>query len=844
MRIAFDVFGMVISLGRGIGYYSADLILGMMSRHPDDEYFIFNLADEDFHFPGGYPPGVKVTEFHKYFGKNGRLMSVKNADEAVGDVIRKFIRDNQIDVFYLTSLIVGIPLPHKKEWFEGCRTVAVAYDLIPLLFPEQYMPKQSQVDLYMKKLDSLRWIDEIHAISQSVKDDLVTHAGFDPAKIKVIYSGVDARFSEKKPAEADERRLRERYGIPGKFMICTGGGDFRKNIQRLIAAYSRLPKDILAEYQLVIVCKLAECQFKQLNGLAKENGVDGRVVLTGFVSDEDLPRLYNMSSLLVFPSLYEGFGLPVVEAWACGKPVLTSNNSSLGEIAADAAITVDPSSEESIADGLRHALTDCDLADYARRGRERLSLFQWSRVADLAYEGVRSVFRAGRPAPAAGRKRLAFFSPLPPVKSGISDYSVELLGELVKYYDIDIFIDDGYDPSIAFGAGIRVFRHWEFHGRREQYADIVYQVGNNAFHAYMFDYIKKFHGVVVLHDFNLHAELFRSAVQEARDLGLYRYCLGLDYPDDVAARQTDAIAHGKSLPWECELEVNGFIVNYADKVIVHSFDAKEKLLSRNLGHDVRQIWLPATFNREASPEQRARTRSKLGFGDSDFVFGVFGFQGRTKRTMQSLKAFSLLLSQRFRGKLLFVGEIAGYISKEFDDCIAKNAMAPYVKVTGFVPISDFNEYIGAVDASLNLRKFSNGETSATLYRNLAAGNVTIVNNSGSFMQIPSDACLKLPAAESMTEEQEIRAISEAMLKCLKDPAWLEATGKRARAFAESTLSIEKTARDYRDFIEKPACRGFTTGVVKAMVTRLQNGDEKEQKDGPAKLCETIIWAKG
>ncbi len=391
MRIAFDVFGMVLSKGRGIGYYSVGLISEIMSRHPEDEYFLFNLADEDFHLPGGIPPGVRVTVFHRYFGRNGRLMLVKNAGEIVGNVIRRFIRDNRIDVFYLPSVIAGVPVTFKEGWFSGCRTVAVAYDVIPYLFPKQYLAKPGQYEAYVGKIDSFRWMDEIHAISQSVKEDLVSRLGFDPSRIRVIYAGVDKRFSEKMPSEEEERSLRARLGIVGKFMICTGGTDYRKNLPRLVTAYSLLPAELIAEYQLVIVCMLPKSQVDYFCALVKDNVVDGRVVFTGFVGDDDLAKLYNLSSLMVFPSLYEGFGLPVIEAWACGKPVVTSNNSSLGEIAGDAAITVDPSSEQDIAAGLRHALSECSLAEYSRRGKKRLAMFQWSRVADMAYAGLKAL---------------------------------------------------------------------------------------------------------------------------------------------------------------------------------------------------------------------------------------------------------------------------------------------------------------------------------------------------------------------------------------------------------------------------------------------------------------------
>lgn len=203
---------------------------------------------------------------------------------------------------------------------------------------------------------------------------------------------VDERFKEIPVADETEKEIREKFGITDSFIICTGGADGRKNLDGLIRAFGAMPKELKEQYQLVIVCKLSQEAVDGFMKLAKESDADGRVICTNFVTDEELLILYNLAHLTAFPSKYEGFGLPVVESWACGTPVLTSNNSSLVEVGGDGAVLVNPNDVSDITRGLVQALSETDLEELLQKGKKRLERFRWKVVAEDTLKFIRAAY--------------------------------------------------------------------------------------------------------------------------------------------------------------------------------------------------------------------------------------------------------------------------------------------------------------------------------------------------------------------------------------------------------------------------------------------------------------------
>lgn len=232
----------------------------------------------------------------------------------------------------------------------------------------------------------------IHLIadSQATKRDLVEHYGVDPAKITVVYPGYDsAAFRPVRGAAAIEA-VKTRYGIGSEYILFVGTLQPRKNLTRLIEAYSSLAT---RQLKLVIAGKrgwLYEGIFRQV----EELGLERQVVLTGYVTEEDLPTLLSGARLFVLPSLYEGFGLPVLEALACGTPVVCSNASSLPEVVGDAAILVDPLDVEELAAAMERILGNEALqAELIERGLEQARRFSWERCARKTLAVLEESFR-------------------------------------------------------------------------------------------------------------------------------------------------------------------------------------------------------------------------------------------------------------------------------------------------------------------------------------------------------------------------------------------------------------------------------------------------------------------
>lgn len=271
---------------------------------------------------------------------------------------------------------------------QGVKVVSILYDVIPLLFPEVMAQQPLSIRIgWPLNFRKLKKSDALIANSASTRDDGVRVLGLDPARITVVYPAVDHTLFN--PARALDpavwEAVRYRYGIDSDYLLYVGDVDWRKNLGRVLSAFAMAP----ASVRLVLAGKKA-ANYPPLHEQIRHLGLEKRVILTGFVPDQDIPVLYGHAQALVFPSLYEGFGLPVVEAMACGCPVITSNVSSLPEVAGDAALLVDPESVDEIAEAIQRIVADKVLCERLRSdGIRQAAKFSWERYA----AGVLSILR-------------------------------------------------------------------------------------------------------------------------------------------------------------------------------------------------------------------------------------------------------------------------------------------------------------------------------------------------------------------------------------------------------------------------------------------------------------------
>ena len=801
MNIAFDATAILgpMSKNRGIGNYALSQFTGMINQDKNNHYFFMNMIEKDYCLGDLITNKDHFTEDFIDTGKDHVLLRNPAYEKVIWNVIKRYLRENDIDIFYITSPFESSYMLYQKEWFENVRVVVTVYDIIPYVMKHHYLADKTTYDWYMRCVDNLRWADELYVISESVKTDLIEYLHFPAEQIKVIWGAVDEKYGIVNVSEADKKALMKKFGVTKPFIMCTGGEDGRKNLDGLVRAYSLMPEPIRAKYQLVVVCKLSENGLKALRGAAKKAHVEDDVIFTNFVTDQELIQFYNLASLMAFPSKYEGFGLPIVEAWACGTPVLTANNSSLCQIGGDAAVLVDADSDKSIAKGMADMLADEKiLADYAQRGAKRLELYRWKKINDdiiALLDQIRPYKRETESQ--TGRPRIAFFTPLPPIESGISDYSEDIISELCKYCDIDVFIDDGYKPTSVFPENVAIYGYKEYPARSSDYLDTVFQMGNSDFHFYMYDFIRKYHGTVVLHDYNLHGAFYYRAVTVGKkDYALYRDFVRADFPDGSKDSYIESVSHGGG-PDIFGIALNSYLMDHAARIIVHSEEAKRGLLARNIARHVEVIASYAVITPLAD---RDAVKEANGYKKEDVVLSAFGGISRTKRALPLLKAFAKLHEEFPQTKLLFAGKLADDIKSEFKSLVREYDLSESVQVTGYIEIDKFKEYIDMTDICLNLRYPSNGETSGSLMRILAKGRCVVVNDIGSFSEIPDRACIKIENVGKMGEEREPDAIYEALRTLLEDPDEQARIEKAARRFAEEHLDLRIVAKHYYDYL--------------------------------------------
>ncbi|MCG9966625.1 glycosyltransferase family 4 protein [Pelotomaculum terephthalicicum JT] len=285
-------------------------------------------------------------------------------------ILPSIIKKYRIDLFHGTMSITPI--------LSDVPSVVTIYDLVLEIFPKT-MHWKNWLPLKILMKNSANKASRIIAISENTKKDIIKYFGISPDKIKVIYLGVDKNFSSQK--NKNDENILIRYNLLPGYILTVGTLEPRKNLIRLLNAYKMIVVSEDSIPKLVIVGGQGWLK-EDINKVIDTLGLTEKVVLTGYVSDSDLPALYRNASVFVYPSLYEGFGLPPLEAMACGTPVISSNVSSIPEVVGDAGLLIDPYRPEEVARAITLVLKDNGLrVRLNRTGLNRAGLFTWDKTA-------------------------------------------------------------------------------------------------------------------------------------------------------------------------------------------------------------------------------------------------------------------------------------------------------------------------------------------------------------------------------------------------------------------------------------------------------------------------------
>ena len=342
----------------GIGTYTRNLLRELARIDSDSEYVL--LCHE---------PDLGIGA---QLGPNFRAVLEASPNYSLREQFHVpwVLRRERPDVFHAPHYV----LPPAVR----CRSVVTIHDCIHLMFP-QYLPHRAAYAYARASMwSAVRRSHRILTVSEASKRDIIHFFDVSPDKIVVVYNAIDERFRVV-PAEEDIARVRERYQLQHEFVLYVGNIKPHKNLVRLIEAFDMLRRKGHEELTLLIIGDEIS-KLPALRRAVHSHKLHKHVRFLGYQPDETLAILYRLASLFVFPSLYEGFGLPPLEAMACGTPVVTSNVSSLPEVTGDAAILVDPYDVASIADGMQRVLTTPALsAELRTKGVARAREFSWER---------------------------------------------------------------------------------------------------------------------------------------------------------------------------------------------------------------------------------------------------------------------------------------------------------------------------------------------------------------------------------------------------------------------------------------------------------------------------------
>jgi glycosyltransferase involved in cell wall biosynthesis len=394
--------------------------------------------------------------------------------------------------------------------------------------------------------------------------------------------------------------------------------------------------------------------------------------------------------------------------------------------------------------------------------------------------------------------KIAYFSPLNPLKSGISDFSEELLPYLKKNTQIDLFVA-GYKPEndiINNEFDIFDIKEFENNDLREQYDIALYHIGNNyECHKEIVETFLKYGGILELHDISLHHYLAEDTIignNKEKYVEIMKICHGLT--GEKLARQF--LEGGIVAPWEnrsMEFTVCKHLVDKAKGIIVHSDFAKQMIKGMNSSAKVINIPLHTPDIIEDFESYRQKCKQELKIDNEKIIMGAFGHATTNKRILQIIHALNILKKTSVKNfHFYIVGKVSGL---DIDSLIKELDLADSITITGFTTLEQFKLYMGACDICFNLRYPTQGESSASLHRMLGLGKAVIVTKIGNFEEYPDDIVIKV-----RYDENEVDDIYQAINTLIKDNIRMKEMTMKSYQYASEYCEVRKNAVKYSTFI--------------------------------------------
>ncbi|MBV8773135.1 MAG: glycosyltransferase [Deltaproteobacteria bacterium] len=662
--------------------------------------------------------------------------------------------------------------------------------------------------------------------SESRKRLLVSALDIPPGRITVVPLGVD-RPSGLALSKAQALALRKRFSIPDDFILVITGGSSHA-IERVLEAYGLLPRDLRQGNRLVIAGptgRNANCFFQ----IARASGLgDGELMVAGDATDDEVAVLCDSCKLVLLSGSEGRAAQHAAQAMSCGTPVVGPDHAPIRAILGPGDALFDPTSARLASEKIYDALTSPGFREKLKLdGSEQASRFYRQECARRSFEALAQSHesRLAEPKPLAfpaKRRRMAYVSPVPPERSGIADYSAELLPELAEYYDITLITDlsDIADPFLA--QKFRRLSFKEFEKSARDYDRILYHIGNSPFHVQIPSLLERHPGTLVLHDFFL-SHLFNK-LESMDGVSLWRNLyLSHGYPGLMARVREGSEAALWAHP--CNLA----LLQHAAGIVVHS-EHVVHMARQWFGISAEGWTVIPQLRRIPGAVNRQEARKALGIPGDAFLVCSFGFLSEAKfndLVFQSWLGASL--SRQPDCRLVFVGgDGAG---RPYKDNVFPSS---HIRATGYVSKEEYELYLAGADVGVQLRsELSRGETPRSVLDCMAHGMATVVSAHPSLIDLPSDCVLRTSATGS---EQELIAALE---RLYREPGYRAELGRRAQEYVKATRTPAVIARQYAEAVEEAASNhpvSLTDRIVLKTAKLVANGSPSNEELATIATC--------
>ncbi|TVY09781.1 glycosyltransferase [Paenibacillus cremeus] len=772
MRILIDIQTLYSpEKNRGIGIYTYNWTKNFIKQDSSHRYYLMRKSNDNWEF-------AFVSNFIDidYCIRNDQNWEIYQLED--------FLQQKNIDIIHFTSphmFDIDVPEITNNKVMKSY----LVYDLIPIVMKEHYYnnwPQQIQ-QLYDLRCNLVKNADSILTISEASKKDLMKYYQINAERIHVIYASTNEDLYQPIHSGYERELINKEIGISSPFIYSLTGYDPRKNNKGLINSFSQVIKE-RPDLKLVISGIKQEAEKEELQTYAQNNGISKeQIEFLGFVSDDTLIALYKECEVFVFPSIYEGFGLPVLEAMRCGTPVITINSSSLPEVAGDAALLVESNDSEAMAEAILAFTNNKNLSDtYKTMGINQANKFSWNKTALDSLKVFEKLTNNFSEITESDKSELAFFSPLNPQPSGISDYSEELLTKLSAYYDIKIFVNDFIPENTYLLQNFEILEYKENRARLEKIKLRLYHMGNNELHSWIYNALVDYPGSVVLHDLNLYGFYMYTQYLRGNKNGFVnelRYSHG--QRGQAAGEQ---LMQSSTYPNDQEFPMFKKVVELSNQVIVHSQWVKNKIdIEADFKGEIKVI--PSGILIEDIITSKDDLKKSLGLNLDKIAIGIFGNVIPNKRIDVILRVVSQLVKTNINIEIYFVGHCSNDMKETINKTSKQLKINNFIKLVSSPDLDIFKKYIEASDICINLRWPTFGETSATLTRSLGFGVPCIVSNVGSYKEYPDDCVWKVDV-----DEYEEDLLLAYLLELINNKALRQEMGQKAQLYIKNNHDFE------------------------------------------------------